>query len=1389
MLVNAVNPGSMFYVSPGTTPVNVSTALAMAKQYPKTKFSISDTSENLSKNLDALLRIKNNITTIAQTNASVKIVVTAAQLNKNASVLGKISTNYLLDVKQVTAGNAETIAAKEHVSTISVVDGSTDIGLNLDKLQAINSKITSITQLGRTSPMAITAAKMGANADVLGKISGFYNLAVTGASVTQALGYADDLKIKSVAIVDTSAQIADNLDDLADLGLRIKEIRSTETVALQVSAAQIKKDAFVIGKIYSNYQLAVYDATAAESAALTRNKKVVTIDIVDTGVNVVKNLAMLKKLGSELTSIEISDDSTPVSITAAQWSMNEEVVNKFKTGYKLAVTQVGAAYAQAMDIPDGVVDSISVSDTSANIASTIDALQANSKLVSVTQTGSTSPLAITADQLTANDELLGKLTGSYSLAVSGVLAENAKTLAANSKVASLAVTDTADGVDAKLNDLYALGKKLTSIQLSDSGGTINMTSAQYFDQTNLLDKIAGGFSAAVSGLSAAKAEQVLSDGNVGTVQIKDTGANIARYLNTLQGLGSQITGIVQTDSTPLTITAAQYVANAGAIAKIATVGPPVATPTFNLTQVAAAAVSGYSESKFEKLYVTDSSSNIAMNWDALRASAKIQTITQVGNTSPMVLTDAQYTATAVGSNLSSAAVFAKIVGTYSLSLADVAVANAASRAANTKVVSMGISDSGGNIAGQLDALYAMGKKVTSVKQSNAGVAMSITSGQWFSEKTFFNKMVGGYHLQVSGVAAAKAGEVLADGHVASIQVKDTGAELSLRLSQLQNMGMQISEIEQIGTAALSITEAQLTSAADALALFKAPPTFNLSEVSTASAEAFKTGRDEIVTLSVTDNSINIANQLDLLKANSKVTAIQFAGDVTPLSVTATQLADAAVTSTLAKINGSYGLNVSHVAAGNAKTLALNSKVKAMSIEGDAATIATNLDDLVSLGKTVISVKQSDADTPIEITSAQWSSASGLLNKIEGGYSVRVADVTAAKAVAVLADSHVAGVHIKDSGARLAANINLLQSLGTQVVDIEQSDTTALTMTAAQLDTSAVALGKFTTARTYNITQARAADAATLAARTDVLSVTVSDSSANIATHLDALQSNTELTSIVQTGVASAMAITAGQLLNDADALAKISGSYTLAVSAVTAGNAATVAGNSRVTSLSVSDASSAVATNFSNLMSNAKLTKIDFTGGALGMSLTQAQVLAVSGASTLAKISGAYELTVSAATAENLDELDSNTHVISIAVSDTTDNITGAFDQLMAMGPKISGIAVTTHTNEIELTQDQLFAGADTVAKLTGTFSLGIADVSAENATVVAGKTNVIGVSVLDTASNVAQHIDALLALGDELELITINDEDPIQITQAQADTASTVLAKIYGGHTVEIIA
>lgn len=1369
MLVNTVTPGSMFYVSSGTTPVSVGTALAMAKQYPKTKFTITDSSDNISKNLDALLKIKNNITSISQSSVSDVIVLTATQLVKNASVLGKISTDYQLDVKQVTAENADTVASNSHVASLDILDTSQQIGSNLDALQA-NIKINTITQMGRTSPIAITADKLVANASVLSKITGFYNLDVSGANVAQALSYATDMKVKSVGILDTSASIATNIDALADLGLRIKEIRTNQSDALQISAAQVKKDAFVIGKIYSNYQLAVVDASAAESVTLGKNKKVVSIDIVDSGVNIVKNLTLLKKLGTDLNSVEISDPDNAVSLTATQWSANEAVVNKFKAGYKLDVTQVGAAYAQAM-ASNSVVETLSVSDTSNNIASTIDALQANTKLVAVTQTGPTNPLAITAQQLSNNADMLAKLTGSYSLSVSQVAAADAKTLASNSKVVSIAVSDTADGVDANLNDLYALGKKLSSIRLTDTGGTVDMTSAQYFDQTNLLDKITGGFSLAVSGVSAGKAAQVLADGNVATIQIKDTGANLARYLESMQGFGAQVTQIEQTDGTPLTITASQYAANSGALGKFKV------APSFNLTQVNAGSVAALnSTSKILTLAVSDSSSNIAQYLDVLNSSAKVATITQVGTTNPLQITAAQL--------ISDQTALSKIAGTYSLSLANVGAAAATGLAANTKVVSMAISDTGANIASNLDALHALGKKVSSVKQSNAGVAMAITSGQWFNDNAMFTKMVGGYNLQVSAVAAAKAATVLGDGHVSSIQVKDSGSELSARIESLQNLGIQVSEIEQTDTTNLGITEMQFNSASGALSKFKVAPTFDLTQVSAASAQSLKVN-DKIISLSVSDNSVNIANQLDNLKANDKLASIKLTGDVTPLVISASQLVSDLTA--LEKIVGGYNLTLQHVAAEDASRLGANSKVKAMSIDGTAATIAANLDDLVALGKTIVGVKQSDAGTPIEISSAQWSSANTLFAKFDGGYSVRVANVTAAKAVAVLADSHVAAVHIKDSAAHLGANLNLLQALGSQVADIEQSDSTALTITADQLSANATALGKFLVAPTYNIMQAKAVDAASLSARTDVLSVAVSDSSANIAANLDALQSNTELTSIVQTGVAAPLSITAAQLSSDADALGKISGSYSLAISEVAAADAATLSGNSHVSSLAVSDSSTEIAGNFSNLTANAKLSRINLSGASLTMSLTQAQFL--SGTSTLAKINGAYELNITGATTAYLDDLDANSHVVSLGVKDTSDNITTTFDQLMAMGPKITGVEVTTHSTEIELTQDQLYSGAATVAKLSGTFDLAVSGVSAENAVAVAGMNHVTGLSVNDTAANIGQFIDALQTIEPSLAFVTLSDEQPIQMTQAQATANSAVIDKILGNFSIDIVA
>jgi membrane-associated protease RseP (regulator of RpoE activity) len=129
---------------------------------------------------------------------------------------------------------------------------------------------------------------------------------------------------------------------------------------------------------------------------------------------------------------------------------------------------------------------------------------------------------------------------------------------------------------------------------------------------------------------------VLADGNVATIQVKDTGANISRYLESMQGLGSQITQIEQTDASALTITASQYAANADALGKFKV------APSFNLTKVNAGAVSTLSSNgKILSLAVSDTSSNIAQYLDALKASAKVATITQVGVSSPLLITAGQ----------------------------------------------------------------------------------------------------------------------------------------------------------------------------------------------------------------------------------------------------------------------------------------------------------------------------------------------------------------------------------------------------------------------------------------------------------------------------------------------------------------------------------------------------------------------------------------------------------------------------------------------------------------------------------------------------------------------------------------------------------------------------
>jgi hypothetical protein len=165
---------------------------------------------------------------------------------------------------------------------------------------------------------------------------------------------------------------------------------------------------------------------------------------------------------------------------------------------------------------------------------------------------------------------LGKISGSYSLSVSGVAAANASTLAANNKVVSMAVTGDNATIVANLSDLHGLGKKVATITQSNPSTSLALSAEQWVGQASTLNKIVGGFSATLSGVSAAKAQTVAADSRVKSLQVKDNAANLSANIDSLQALGAPLSEIDQSDAAALNLTATQWGAVQGALGKYKT---------------------------------------------------------------------------------------------------------------------------------------------------------------------------------------------------------------------------------------------------------------------------------------------------------------------------------------------------------------------------------------------------------------------------------------------------------------------------------------------------------------------------------------------------------------------------------------------------------------------------------------------------------------------------------------------------------------------------------------------------------------------------------------------------------------------------------------------------
>jgi hypothetical protein len=1115
--------GSIFVPHTSSDPVTVAAALTTLRLKPNTTVVIADTLQNIQKNLDALQGVAAKITSLTTTDNTQKLSVIAAQYSKDSVLLAKwgAGDGNTIEVTGVKAASAKALAAAmpTYVASITVSDSSANIQKNLDDLQtlAASGGLRQIVQTGAAATLKITAAQLAADGDALDAIKNHaYSLAITSASVSDTLGLGSspaltaNAKIKAIDVRDTTDALESNLDALQHVGLRLKSLSQSDAATpLTITGTQYTQDSVAIGKILTSYHLAVLRASAAQTSLLTSNQKVLTVSVADTAANISKKWSLMQNLTSGLTAVEVTDSSNAINLTGDQLAQSEDLLAKFTDDtdhtYKIAVSSVTAGQAAAVANVDHVT-AVKVSDSADNIVANLDDLQAINDLgllKGIALTGKALTLSmdasrLTGDQLTATQGVLNKITsGSYSLAVTGVSMTALNDLAGNARVVSMEVGGSSSDIETNLDTLYSLGKKVTTIQQSDSGTAIDVTQAALESRSSVLAKIDGGYTVNVTAVTAAKALSDAANSHIATIAVADSGKNLLANWNSLRSIGDTLNGVSKTDDGSLSLSASQY--QSGQNDQL--LGKFDSSQKFSVfgASVAQASQLG-SDDAVDKIDVTDDGGAVTGSLSGLGD------LVSGGKLNSIALNTGTTTLALHASQLDDAQGVLDLIngGHYTLAVDQVDAADAKSLfTSNSKIASMAVTGDASSIVDHLSDLNDVGHKLVGIQQTDAAdTALALTGAEFEQDKGTLAKITGGYQADLSAVAASKAATFAASTYVKSLAVADTGADLSTAWDTLGTLGTKLTDIAQSDSSALQLTEKQWTSAHGLGDKFSSTLAVSVSGASIADVSTLSSD-DAVTQIQVTDNAGAISDALGDLASESKLTQIQLSDPSTALTMSADTYGNSSDVLGLVK-DGNYKVALGAVAAADTATLGADSHVSAMDVTGSSADLATNFSALAGSSK-VNSIALSDAGGTLSLSSSQILGSTATLAKISNGFQIAATDVSMADLANVQAVDQVASLGISDTAANVSDNFDDILALGGSLSSLHLTDTTpVLSLTQADWISGASALAKIDGSYQVNLSEAEAGDASTLAANSTVAQLSVADTSGDIANNWSTL---------------------------------------------------------------------------------------------------------------------------------------------------------------------------------------------------------------------------------------------------------------------------------------------
>jgi RTX calcium-binding nonapeptide repeat (4 copies) len=974
---------------------------------------------------------------------------------------------------------------------------------------------------------------------------------------------------------------------------------------------------------------------------------------------------------------------------------------------------------------DAQYTGFTVLDSAANVSSAIDALNQDGSLTAITLTDSGSPtLALTATQALHDTKTLGQITNAgYAMTISG----------------------TAATVSADL-DLLNLNPKITSITLTDVGvPTLALTAASALGDTAALTAISNPtYTVAVSDTPAdisSSIDALNTDAAVSSITLLDSGTATLNLAATQALDDSTVLGEITNTSYAIAIedSAANILSNATALAA----NPHITSAT-----------------------VIDTAANVLDNLTALESDALVTSAVVVDSAAGILANSAALDGGSLVTSITAVDTAANIL------------ANAAALASDTKVTATVVADDALNVATEFDALNADAGIYGIVLIDSGLPTLTLTVAQLMNDTTALTEIINTtYAVAISDTAADVEGNFDAlnsNARIGSISLTDTGTPtLDLTVTQVLEDSTTLEKITNTNLAiVVSDTAAAVSAEFDALNGDAqigsiAPTNSGTPTLVLAAARAVDdtAARGKIAganySISVSDSANNVSALIDSLNTDAKVDAITLTDSGIPtLSLTAAQaLGDSTALSEITNTNYSIGVfdrAVNIVADESA--LASDSRITSTTVMDSVSNLVGNLTALTA-DTSISTMMVSDTATNVSASFDTLNGISAINTVVLTDSEVPTLELAADQ---VSDDSRIIGdianpnftIAVVDTAANVAADIDVLAADGSIAsITLTDAGTPTLDLSVAQALVSAISNAAYLI--TISDFAGNIADnVAALNADTHVSSVNVVDTAANVARNIVALAGIATLDSLTLTDTYPSLSLSAGQAIDDAAVLGKITNaSYSITIfdtaANILADNGA-LSANTHVVSVNVVDTAVNVLANQAALQADSEISSVSVVDTAANILADQADLQADSRITSISVVDTAANILV------DQTALQADTHITSVSVLDTAANIEAniialnADPQLFFASVKVSDGIVPTFT----LTADELY---DTW-QVVGGYSI----------------------DLVDTAANVGAAIDQLNSIS-AVAAITLTDSGvpALTLSAAQATGETIALSKI----------